>query len=640
MSSDASSIGVAAVVVTFNRLGLLQRLLTRLRTLGALDTILVVDNASTDGTGEWLAELCAAEPRVQYRTLPVNAGGAGGFHAGLQWAYDTGAELAWMMDDDGLPTPECLDQLLAYRGEFDFWGPAVLAEQRPDELCFPIRLPGTATVLRTLDDLQDAQVDGIVADVVIPFNGVLVTRELVERIGTVRADFFIWGDDVEYLWRAREAGARVATVVDAHFLHPATDDLGTPMMWGLTTYNHSPSDLKHYCMARNNTVNLKAHYGLMHAAMFWAKTAWFYTFVKPSAHRLALSAQAVAAGLRGDFTGHRQFLAPAAGAVPAAAGPGSVESDSRHQAAPGPAPQDETVAVVVVTYKRSELLDKLLDALAAQTRPADAIFVIDNSSDEPTAHVLAAHSELPLIVDHVGENLGGAGGFHRGLRAAYKAGFDRIWLMDDDVRPAPWALQALLTDGGEVLACVRENRHGRLVEKAAIRFDLTNPLRLRPKTATVDSTFPDRASMPPRVRIENAAFEGFMVHRDVVGEIGYPDPSYFIFYDDCDYVIRAERAGHDAYAVRDALMRRHYEFVQTNDLASWKGYYMYRNLFAVHLRYGTNLLVKLKPIVLTAGVVALSPVRGGLRETKNVLRALRDSWGMRRLDPRALPDPD
>ena len=95
MSSDASSIGVAAVVVTFNRLGLLQRLLTRLRTLSALDTILVVDNTSTDGTGEWLAELCAAEPRVQYRTLPVNVGGAGGFEAGLQWSHDLGAELSW-----------------------------------------------------------------------------------------------------------------------------------------------------------------------------------------------------------------------------------------------------------------------------------------------------------------------------------------------------------------------------------------------------------------------------------------------------------------------------------------------------------------------------------------------------------------
>ena len=43
---------------------------------------------------------------------------------------------------------------------------------------------------------------GVIRDVVIPFNGVLVTRELVERIGLPRAEFFIWGDDVEYLWRA------------------------------------------------------------------------------------------------------------------------------------------------------------------------------------------------------------------------------------------------------------------------------------------------------------------------------------------------------------------------------------------------------------------------------------------------------
>ena len=50
---------------------------------------------------------------------------------------------------------------------------------------------------------------------VIPFNGVLVTRELVEQIGLPRAEFFIWGDDVEYLWRANAAGARTATVVDA-----------------------------------------------------------------------------------------------------------------------------------------------------------------------------------------------------------------------------------------------------------------------------------------------------------------------------------------------------------------------------------------------------------------------------------------
>ena len=57
--------------------------------------------------------------------------------------------------------------------------------------------------------------DGLIRDVVIPFNGVLVTRELVERIGLPREEFFIWGDDHEYRLRAERAGARIATVVGA-----------------------------------------------------------------------------------------------------------------------------------------------------------------------------------------------------------------------------------------------------------------------------------------------------------------------------------------------------------------------------------------------------------------------------------------
>ena len=115
-----------------------------------------------------------------------------------------------------------------------------MAEHDPARLCFPIRLPGRSTVVHRLADVERAARDGLLEDVVIPFNGVLVTRELVERIGLPREEFFIWGDDVEYLWRARKAGARIATVVAARFLHPATDDLGTPMVFGRTTYNHSP----------------------------------------------------------------------------------------------------------------------------------------------------------------------------------------------------------------------------------------------------------------------------------------------------------------------------------------------------------------------------------------------------------------
>lgn len=296
---------VVAVVVTFNRLALLQRLLARLRQLPELAEILVVDNFSSDGTGEWLVG--TSSEKVLARTLTENRGGAGGFHDGFAWALERDADLVWLMDDDGIPDTDCLATLLA-RPDLDFWGPAVLAEQDPSRLCFPIRLPGGARVVHAMSAVERAARDGLIPDVVIPFNGVLVTRELALRIGLPRAEFFIWGDDVEYLWRAREAGARVATVVDAHFLHPATDDLGTPMMWGRTTYNHSASDLKHYCMARNNLLNLRKYRGWPQALAFVVKTVWFYAVTRPQPSRIRLSAQAMRAGLRGDFTGHRRFV--------------------------------------------------------------------------------------------------------------------------------------------------------------------------------------------------------------------------------------------------------------------------------------------------------------------------------------------
>jgi rhamnopyranosyl-N-acetylglucosaminyl-diphospho-decaprenol beta-1,3/1,4-galactofuranosyltransferase len=301
------------------------------------------------------------------------------------------------------------------------------------------------------------------------------------------------------------------------------------------------------------------------------------------------------------------------------------------------APGTETVAVVVVTFNRADLLAGMLDGLAAQTRRPDAVIVVDNASTDHTRAVLEARTDLPLHVTHSEDNLGGAGGFHLGVRAAYDAGWDRVWLMDDDVVPAPGCLKALMAVDEDCLIAVREDLSGALVEKAAVDFDLRNPLAIKPKRASVDSTYADRASMPELVEVHNVAFEGFILRRSVVEEVGFPDPSFFIFYDDAEYAVRARRTGRRIWAVRDAVLVRQLDFNQQHDLSGWKGFYMYRNLFVVHLRHGENVLVRLKPWLITLVVVLLSPVRGGRAEARNVIRAMASARGMRRLTASARP---
>lgn len=297
----------------------------------------------------------------------------------------------------------------------------------------------------------------------------------------------------------------------------------------------------------------------------------------------------------------------------------------------------ESVAVVVVTFNRADLLGLMLDGLSAQTRTPDAVIVVDNASTDHTREVLDAHQALALQRIHLDENTGGAGGFRAGVAAAYEQGFDRIWLVDDDVVPSVDCLEILMAQDEACLMCVREDLQGRLVEKAAVDFDLTRPWSIRPKRASVETAYRERAAMPARVELDVVAFEGFLVRREVVAAVGLPDDSFFIFYDDVDFALRARRAGYRIWAIRDAVLVRQLAFDQQLALETWKGYYMYRNLFAVHFRYGTNPLVRAKPYAIAAAVAAVSPLRGGRAEARNVLRAVHDARAMRKVPARSIP---
>ena len=302
---------ICAVVVTFNRKELLLRTLSNLyKQSSPLHSIVVIDNASNDGTNELLQHLGYLDKsNLFYHKLAYNTGGAGGFYEGTKIAHKSDADWIWLMDDDGYPPQTCLKMLLEYQDRYDFYGPLVLSDQDKTTLSFPITLPTSKKIIRNKKQLDTFSSNNkVLSDVLIPFNGVMLRSSLVSNIGYPFAKFFIWGDDIEYTKRAKKSGARIATITDIEFYHPTAPSLGTRMFFGKMQFNDTNSKIKLYCLCRNNTANLKEYHGNLHALLFGIKTIWFYSFTRPSLKKLKFSLCGLSAGWFNDFSKHRQFI--------------------------------------------------------------------------------------------------------------------------------------------------------------------------------------------------------------------------------------------------------------------------------------------------------------------------------------------
>lgn len=193
---------VGAVVVTFNRRELLEK------TLDGIDAqihppahVIIIDNASTDETEKFLADR-TSKVETMVRRLDTNTGGAGGFSAGVAIAYEMGLDGMWLMDDDTVPQPEALGELvdglaraepvLGYLPSFAcslvLWKDGSLCEMNTPEPTWdfarPLALGADFTLMKSCS-----------------FVSALVTREGVHAVGLPSANFFLWYDDAEYTQR-------------------------------------------------------------------------------------------------------------------------------------------------------------------------------------------------------------------------------------------------------------------------------------------------------------------------------------------------------------------------------------------------------------------------------------------------------
>jgi GT2 family glycosyltransferase len=297
-----------ALVVTFNRLGHLQKTIAHL-----LDTqtdhlagVLVIDNASTDGTPAWLA--AQDDPRLNVLTLLTNTGGAGGFEAGMRHAMAClNPDWFLLADDDARPAPGALAAFHSTdRSTHDAWLAAVTF---PDGGICEMNRPwinpfwSAGGFFKALTGgrggfhIPDSDYHGAVPRDVDggSFVGLFVAKHMVERAGYPDGRLFIYGDDVLYTLGLRQQGARIGFDPELKYIHDCGTEMGTHPIVPLW---------KVYYMYRNQLLVYRRAAG---PVLFWPVAAlkavlWWRHERRYGAQRgtyLALWRRALMDGLRG-----------------------------------------------------------------------------------------------------------------------------------------------------------------------------------------------------------------------------------------------------------------------------------------------------------------------------------------------------
>jgi rhamnopyranosyl-N-acetylglucosaminyl-diphospho-decaprenol beta-1,3/1,4-galactofuranosyltransferase len=222
-------VNVAAVVVTYNRRALLTECLAALRAqTRPPDRIVVVDNASEDGTPDLLR---AQPPPVEPLLLPENLGATGGFHEGIKHAAAGEADWLWILDDDTIARPDALERLLAGADRVPAGRPPALLASRVewrDGRAHPMNMP----ILRRRDlpAMAAACERGLLPLRTTTWVSMLISRTAVERYGLPRKPLFFQADDIDYSARIlrRERGFCVPDSVVEHRTPKPHDALSDP----------------------------------------------------------------------------------------------------------------------------------------------------------------------------------------------------------------------------------------------------------------------------------------------------------------------------------------------------------------------------------------------------------------------------
>lgn len=287
---------ICGVVVTHNRRKLLENNLEHIRKQSMPIDVLVFDNASTDGTEEYLRNSGLV---TYYIRSSQNLGGAGGFYAGLRAAYERKYDYYYLMDDDGYMydanTILNLYKIIAEMDQKTFIANSCVICNEEKDLSFMIQNERSYKVLQTFSS------DGIVNGI-NPFNGTLIPREIVKILGFPKKEFFIGMDEVEYVVRAMKQNIVCFTVLNSLYFHPRVENMKLIIV-GRKRWEIYPDEplWKTFFRTRNGVWLQKKHNGILRSFLHGMKDLYSNFYFTHRWKRLKWILLGIFDGLQGNF---------------------------------------------------------------------------------------------------------------------------------------------------------------------------------------------------------------------------------------------------------------------------------------------------------------------------------------------------
>ena len=214
---------VAAVVVTYNRKELLSESIIALKNQNYKDLdIYIIDNASTDGTKEYIKDLINSK-NIYYFNTNKNLGGAGGFYYGLKKISEKNYDYAWLMDDDTIVLKDSLVSLVnkaeLIKDDFSYLGSIV--KWTDESLCLMNVQPLSNNWNNNYDKLKY----GLIPLEYSSFVSFFINLKVSKKVGLPIKEFFIYGDDREYSLRLSKLKPGFLDS-DSFVIHKMSDNKG------------------------------------------------------------------------------------------------------------------------------------------------------------------------------------------------------------------------------------------------------------------------------------------------------------------------------------------------------------------------------------------------------------------------------